>query len=71
MTGQELRFVTCFGCQKELKKGDPVIRLTMDQFAEWQGEEPLGLGDLLGPIIICEGCTQHGDSPWSLEPLDG
>lgn len=66
----------CFGCQRQIRSGEPHIHVGLDEWAAMQdlldtvsGKQGLtrfGMDDLL-TFPFCEPCTETADHGWTLE----
>jgi hypothetical protein len=56
----------CFACNRQIGDGEPHIHVGLDEWAIRNGQEPLGLDDLL-TFPFCGPCTEETDDGWQLE----
>ncbi len=56
----------CFGCQQQIRSGEPHIHVGLDEWAATQGYAQFGLDDLL-TFPFCEPCTEKSRKGWRLE----
>jgi hypothetical protein len=56
----------CFGCRRLVADHEEHLHLTLDEWGQRQGMEPIGLDDLFR-FVFCSQCIQKTENGWQSE----
>lgn len=57
---------TCFGCQRQIRSGEPHIHVGLDEWSATVGLAQFGLDDLLR-FPFCSRCIEKSERGWPEE----